>query len=208
MAKVVDAGTLAQLRAGQIARVEMILFDFPAPTGQKAFFSGQGEFVWSGITFKGAGNLFQLSTVGGVSDGTAVGLAIKVNGDARVGLDASAFATIETIQYRNAPVMVWRAYLHPTTYDLLSVEPVFRGRLDTIEHNVTEGGDVYMQAAVESGSIDLGRSGYRMRTDADQRLIDPTDGSLRHVQATVTQEVKWGKIPKVEKQKKKKFGIF
>ncbi|MFC5423050.1 hypothetical protein ACFPOB_26220 [Bosea eneae] len=208
MAKVVDAGTLAQLRAGQIARIEMMLFDFPAPTGQKAFFSGQGEFTWSGITFRGAGNLFQLSAIGGVSDGTAVGLAIRLNGDARAGLDASVFASIETIQYRNAPVLVWRGYLHPTTYALLSVEPVFRGRLDTIEHNVTEGGDVYMQAAVESGAIDLGRSGYRMRTDADQRLIDPSDGSLRHVQSTVSQEVKWGKIPKPEKKPKKKFGIF
>lgn len=208
MAKVIDAGTLAQLKAGRIARVEMILFDFPAPTGQRAYFSGQGEFVWSGITFNGAGNLFALSAIGGVSDGTAVGLGIRLNGDARAGLDASALATIESIQYRNAPVLVWRGYLHPETYALLSVEPVFRGRLDTIEHAITEGGDAFMTASVESGAIDLGRSGYRMRTDADQRLIDPNDGSLRNVQLVATREIKWAKLAAEKKQKKKFLGIL
>lgn len=208
MAKVFDTATLAQLRAGRIARIEMLLFDFPQPTGQKAYFSGHGEFTWAGITFQGAGTLFQLSTIGGVSDGTAVGLAIRLNGDARVGLDAATLATIETIQYRNAACLVYRGYLHPDTYELLSVETVFRGKLDTISHNVTDGGDIYMEAMVESKAIDLGRSGYRMRTDADQRLIDPTDGSLRNVQVTANQSVKWGKIAKETKQKRKFLGLF
>ncbi len=159
MARVIDANTLAQLRAGRVARAELILFDFPAPTGQRGFFSGQGVFTWSGIDFLGAGNLFSLAAIGGVTDGTAVGLSIRLNGDARAGLDASVLASIETIQYRNAPVFVWRAYLHPDTYATISVEPVFRGRIDTIEHNVAQGGDVYMEAAVESMAIDLGRSG-------------------------------------------------
>ena len=208
MAKVVDAGTLAQLRAGRIARIEMLLFDFPAPTGQKAYFSGQGEFVWSGITFVGAGTLFQLSTIGGVSDGTAVGLAIRLNGDARAGLDATTLASIETVQYRNAGCIVYRGYLHPDTYALLSVEAVFRGKIDTISHNVTEGGEIYMEAAVESKAIDLGRSGYRMRTDADQRLIDPADGSLRSVQAVATQQLKWAKLAAETKKKSKFLGLF
>ncbi|SEG59194.1 hypothetical protein [Bosea lathyri] len=208
MARVIDAGTLAQLQAGRIARADMLLFDFPAPTGQRAYFSGQGVLTWSGIDFVGAGNLFHISAIGGVSDGTAVGLAIRLNGDARAGLDASTLASIESVQYRGAPCLVYRAYLHPDTYALLSVEGVFRGRVDTISHNVTEGGEVYMEAAVESMAIDLGRSGYRMRTDIDQRLIDPSDGSLRHVQVTATQEVKWSKFPAATKQKKKFLGLF
>lgn len=208
MAKVIDAGTLAQLQAGRIARVDMLLFDFPSPTGQKAYFSGQGSFVWSGITFEGAGNLFHLSAIGGVSDGTAVGLAIRLNGDARAGLPASTLATIEGVQYRGAPALVYRGYLHPDTYALLSVEAVFRGRIDTIEHRVTEGGEVYMEAAVESMAIDLGRSGYRMRSDVDQRLIDPSDGSLRHVQGVATQQIKWAKLAADTKPKKKFLGVF
>jgi hypothetical protein len=90
MARIIDSATLAQLAAGRVARVEMLLFDFPAPTGQKAYFTGQGSFAWSGITFEGAGNLFALSSIGGVSDGTAVGLAIRLNGDARAGLFANS----------------------------------------------------------------------------------------------------------------------
>ncbi len=208
MAKVVDIATLAQLKAGRIARIEMMLFDFPSPTGQRAYFSGQGEFTWSGVTFQGAGNIFELSAIGGVSDGTAVGLGIKLNGDARAGLDASALATIESIQYRGAAVLVWRGYLHPDSYALLSVEPIFRGRLDTVEHSITEAGEIFMVANVESGSIDLGRSGYRMRSDIDQRLIDPNDGSLRYVQSVATVDLKWAKLSPVKKPKKKFLGLF
>lgn len=208
MAKVIDATTLALLRAGRIARTEMLLFDFPAPTGPKGFFTGQGELVWSGITFQGAGTLFSLSSVGGVTDGSAVGLSIRLNGDARAGLDASVLATIETIQYRNAPAFVYRAYLHPDSYALISVETVFRGYIDTIDHNVSEGGDAYLEAACESRALDLGRSGYRMRTDTDQRLIDPADGSLRNVQVSATQTLKWAKLAPEPKKKNKFLGIF
>lgn len=208
MAKVIDANTLALFRAGRVARTEMLLFDFPAPTGPKGFFTGQGVLTWSGIDFQGAGTLFALSSIGGTSDGSAVGLSIRLNGDARVGLDASVLAQIETIQYRNAPVLVYRAYLHPDTYALVSVETVYRGYVDTIDHNVAEGGDAYLEAACESRALDLGRSGYRMRADADQRLIDPGDGSLRNVQVSATQKLKWAKLAAETKSKKKFLGLF
>ena len=208
MARVIDAGTLAQLQAGRVARTELILFDFPEPTGQVGFFTGIGEMVWEGITFVGAGTLFQLSSVGGSSEGAAIPLSIRLNGDARNGLDASVLAQIETVQYRARPCFVWRAYLHPDTYALISVESVFRGKIDTISHSVTEGGDCYLECVVESNAIDLGRSGYRMRTDVDQRLIDADDGSLAHVQTTATQKIDWSKLAAPQKKPAKFLGIF
>lgn len=208
MARVIDADTLAQLRAGRVARTELILFDFPAPTGQVGFFSGVGTFTWEGITFQGAGTLFELSAVGGSSEGAAVPLTIRLNGDARSGLDASVLAQIETVQYRGRPCFVWRAYLHPDSYALISVESVFRGKIDTISHTITEGGDAFLECSVESNAIDLGRSGYRVRTDIDQRLIDPSDGSLAHVQTTATQKIDWSKLAPVQQKKSKFLGVF
>lgn len=208
MARTIDPATLAQLRTGRVARTELILFDLPEPTGQVGFFSGIGEMVWEGLTFKGAGTLFQIGTVGGSSEGQAVPLSIRLNGDARHGLDASVLAQIETVQYRGRPVYVWRAYLDPDSYALISVESVFRGKIDTISHNITEGGECFLDADVESNAIDLGRSGYRLRTDIDQRLIDPADGSLAHVQGTATQKIDWSKLAAEKKQPKKFLGLF
>lgn len=210
MARVIDSETLALMQAGRIARTELILFDLPAPTGQVGFFTGLGTLTWSEIDFVGAGTLFELSTIGGSSDGAAIPLTIKLNGDARSGLDATVLAEIETVQYRGRPAYVWRAYQHPDTYALVSVEPVFRGKIDTMTHNVTEGGECFLECMVESNAIDFGRSGYRMRTDLDQRLIDPSDGSLRHVQTSASQQIEWGRIPvpTMQPKKKKFWGIF
>ncbi len=207
MARSINSATQTQINTGRIARTEMVLFDFPSPTGQKGFFSGQGELQWSGITFYGAGTLFEISTIGGAADGSAVPLAIKLNGDVRSGLTATVLAQIESVQYRNAPVTIYRRYMHPETYAELSTEAVYRGRIDTIKHKISEGGECSLEVAVESRMIDFSRSGHRMRTDADQRLIDANDGSLSHVQTTAEQKIEWGKIPTKQKRKKL-FGIF
>jgi len=207
MARFVNAATLARLQAGTIARTEMLLFDLPAPSGLIGFFSGIGTFEWAGVTFTGAGTLFEVAGIGSSMDGSAVPLTIKLNGDARSGLTPTVLATIESVNYRGRAVTIYRRYMHPETYAELSTEVIYRGRIDTITHNITEGGECFLEARVESALIDLSRSGYRMRTDADQRLIDANDGSMRHVQAMADQKIDWGKLP--VRQKRKKFlGIF
>jgi hypothetical protein len=207
--RLIPAGLQAQLDAGRIARVEMILFDFPAPTGLVGFFSGIGSIVWSGITFVGAGTLFEINTVGASADGTAIGLNVRLNGDARAGLDATTLALIETIQYRGRPVTLYRRYSHPETYAEIAVERLYRGYIDRIDHNLTEGGDVYLEAAIESRALDLGRSGYRMRTDADQRAIDPTDDFFKDVAIVSKKEIQWANYsPEVPQKRKKLFGLF
>jgi hypothetical protein len=206
MARSISGALQAQLDKGMIARTEMILFDFPNPTGQVGFFSGVGEFVWSGITFVGAGTLFDVSVVGASSSGAAVGLAIRLNGDAREGLTPTVLASIETIQYRGRPVSIYRRYMDPVTYAEIATEALYRGYIDTIDHNLTENGEVYLEASVESRALDLGRSGYRMRTDADQRLIDPSDGLFKDVGTVQKKEISWGSftpyIPAPVKKKK------
>jgi hypothetical protein len=210
MARSVDAATLARLQAGTISRTEMLLFDLPSPSGLIGFFSGIGTFEWSGVTFTGAGTLFEIDTIGSSMDGSAVPLVIRLNGDARAGLTPTVLATIESVQYRGRPVTVYRRYMHPETYAELSTELIYRGKIDTMVHKIQEGEQAVLECHTENVLIDLARSGYRMRSDADQRLIDANDGSMRFTSTVPDFKIDWGSAPeRPQRQKRKKFlGLF
>jgi hypothetical protein len=200
----------AYLDAGRASKTDMILFDFPAPTGLVGFFSGIGVFTWNSYTFHGAGNLFEVTDVGATLNGTAQGLKIRLNGDARAGLDASVLAQIDAVPYAGRPVSLYRRHMEPDTGVEMATMLYWRGYINTITHNITEGGEAYLEAELESRALDLARSGYRMRTDADQRLIDGNDGFFRNIGTVSTREIKWGNVPPyTPPAKKKKFlGIF
>jgi hypothetical protein len=204
MARLISIATQAQLATGRVARCEMVLFDFP--TSAVGFFSGLGEFQWGGVTFVGAGTLFEIDTIGSSLNGEAVPLTIKLNGDARAGLTPTVLAQIETVQYRGRPVTIYRRYMHPETYAEISTELAYRGKVDTMVHKIREGGEAVLECRTESALIDLARSGYRMRSDADQRLINPTDGSLRFVASVVEHKFDWGSAPE-RKKKRSILGI-
>ena len=210
MARIISSALQSQLSLGLIARTEMVLFDLPAPFGKVGFFSGIGTIVFAGVTFHGAGTLFEIDRLGGALDGTAIGLSVRLNGDARTDLDATALAQIETVPYQGRPFWLYRRYMQPETYAEIANELFFRGYIDVIEHHITEGGEVFLEAKIESRSLDLGRSGYRMRTDSDQRLLDPTDGFFRSIGTVSKREIKWAnQAPYVPPAKKKKlFGLF
>jgi hypothetical protein len=210
MARIIDSATLAQLQAGRVAIIDILLFDFPAPTGVKAFFSGHGEFTYNSVTYQGAGSIIAISPAAASADGTAQGLKLTVNAAARDGLDTSILSTIETVNYAGRPVIYSVGYLHPDTYALLSVETAWRGFVDYGEHSITEGGDAAFTFHCESRSLDLGRSGYRMRTDADQRMIDPNDGSLKAVSTTGQKQLAFGRVTPETFGfgRKKKKGLF
>lgn len=191
MSRTIDAGTAAQIAAGQIIKREMVRFDLPS--GTIGFWSGVGPLTYSSVDYQGKGALFQIESIGGSLDGSAIPLRIRLAANADLGLDARDLVNgIEAEDYAGAGVVVSRAYFDPSDRSLLSVETLWRGYVDTIKH-VSEGGEAYAEATCESRMLDLGRAGYRMRTDADQRQRSATDGSLRHVQAAASVPIVWGR---------------
>ena len=67
-----------------------------------------------------------------------------------------------------------------------------RGRVDTVETVETIGGAAAIVVAVETAARGLGSSGARMRSDADQRLINPTDGYFKHTAFAGEKALYWG----------------
>jgi hypothetical protein len=177
----------------RVIRSDLVLFDFPS--GRYGFFSGTGTFEYGGDTYQGAGSLFEIGAITGVTDGSAVPFSIRLNANAELGLTPTILSQIEAQAYRGRPVTISRAYFDPDTVELIRVRPVRRGYVDVIIHAEQAGGEAYIEAVCETRSLDLARSGYRMRTDADQRRVDALDGFLKHVQTAAVSDVYWGRLP-------------
>jgi len=45
---------------------------------------------------------------------------------------------------------------------------------------------------LETAARGLGRRGARMRSDADQRLLDPADGFFKHISYAAEKNLYWG----------------
>ena len=67
-----------------------------------------------------------------------------------------------------------------------------RGRVDTLMTEETVGAEARITVSVENAARGLGRRGSRMRTDADQRLIDPNDGAFKSISYAGQKTLYWG----------------
>jgi len=85
---------------------------------------------------------------------------------------------------------------------VLLAAPVYaRGRLDQAPKEETAGGTATVRAMVETAARGLGRGGGRMRSQADQALIDPSDDGLKSVSfAGQTTIYFGGKVPQTAAQ--------
>lgn len=185
-----DSDTLTMLQSGRCAERDMVLFDFAS--GLYGFWTGAGTLEYSGVTYVGAGKLISADE-GSYEMGLAPSsLSLSLSSIPDSDLTPDVLATIEAEDYHQRPVTIMRAYIHPDTRALLSVERLWRGYLDQITHDLQAGGGATLTATLESRFRDHTRVGHRIRSDADQRLIDPDDGFYLHA-AAADAKIVWGR---------------
>ena len=83
-------------------------------------------------------------------------------------------------EFRGAPAVLRRLIFDQSGTVLLDFHVWARGRIDTLERREEIGGTAAIIAQLETAARGLGRRGARMRSDADQRLIDPADGFFKN----------------------------
>jgi hypothetical protein len=187
----IDSGLQAGLEAGNIVDRGMVLFALPS--GNYGFWTGVGPWTYNGILWQGAGTLIQAQPVGQVTDGSAVPIVLTLSAIPNSALSPDVLSTIEAEAYKGAPVRLYKAYFDPDTRALITVRTVWAGTIDTIDHDYTIGGTYTLTANCESRALDHQKTGYRIRSDADQRLIDANDGFFKRVGVAGTQSITWGK---------------
>ena len=185
--------TLSNLVAGQIAKRDLILFDFTASGDtQHGFWTGQGPLVYNGVTYVGAGRLMQINPIGGSADLSAVALTGTLSAVPNSDLTPDVLATIESYVWHQTPVVVSRAYIDMDSRSVISVERMFSGYFDKLEHQEQIGTGYTLVAYFESKARDHLRAGPRVRGDADQRRVLAADTGLIYVAVAGTQQIAWG----------------
>ncbi|MBB4152898.1 hypothetical protein GGQ80_000786 [Sphingomonas jinjuensis] len=111
------------------------------------------------------------------------------------GVDPALLPLLDADEVIDAAVVLRRLIFDGSGTRLLDVHVHRRGRLDQLVTEEEVGGVAVIKAMIEGAARGLRRRGARQRSDADQRLIDPSDGGMKHVSYAGQKMLYWGGKP-------------
>lgn len=149
-----------------------------------------GSAVGDSVDYSGIGAMALItphaSQIGGAADALTVTLS---------GLDPDVAAAVEEGGYHQRPITIWRVIFSPNGHTPLGYMTMLRGRIDYITQRETpsaDKGEAALDIQIEGPRRDMNRANARIASNVDQRLIDPDDGSLKHVSIAAVKTLKWG----------------
>lgn len=148
---------------------------------------GFGPLTIDGEVYDGVGDRGLAQVSSGAIGGAASAVTLSLSG-----VEAAVLELLDVDQVRRAPVTLRRLIFNGAGTKLLDAQVYTRGRLDQLPTEETIGGEATINAVIETAARGLGRRGGRMRTDADQRLIKPTDGGFKAVSYAGQKTLYWG----------------
>ena len=154
------------------------------------FWGGHGVQVIDGEAFLGVGHNALVAASAGTLGGGEAGAELRLSG-----VDPDVVAGLDLRSLRRKPVVLWRLIYNGSGSRLLHAAVFLRGRVDRVVMEDTPGDSSTIVVGVEGAARGLGRRSERMRTDADQRLISPTDGGLRRIAYAADKQISWGGKP-------------
>lgn len=187
----VGSAGLAALDAGSYIENWFILFDFPS--GLHGFHLGAGPIELNGVTYNGAKSLFTIEQVDATADLSASPITVTLRSVPNTALTPDVLATIHDEDYKNRPVTLTRVLFSRATGEIVHAFRWWGGFVDTVEEVETVGGDAAIVGTFEPRSLDHSRRGYRVRGDADQKLIDPADRFFEHAATAPTEKLPYGR---------------
>lgn len=160
---------------------------------------GHGEIALPSATapgeteiYKGIGDRGVAQVSGGQLGGTEQGAQLVLSG-----VDTDIVAATDLSVLRGRGVILWRLIFNGAGSQLLHAAIYLRGRTDRANTVDVPGGTSTLTLGIEGASRGLGRRSERMRSDADQRLIDPDDTGLRRVSYAGEKTIYFGGKPPV-----------
>lgn len=148
---------------------------------------GWGPITFDGRSFEPIGDRGLAQVLGGALGSGAQNITLTLSG-----IEPATLELLDASEISSAPSVLWRLIFDQTGNTLLDFEVWARGRLDTLETDEEIGGIAAIKAELETAAKGLGRRGARMRSDADQRLIDPADGFFKNVSYAGEKTLYWG----------------
>jgi hypothetical protein len=91
---------------------------------------------------------------------------------------------------QGTPVTIYTAIMDTTTYQILDAPVEWVGTLDTMAIG-EDGTAATIAVTAESRAVDLLRGTPQFYSDADQRVINPTDGAFAYVVDQIDKPIVW-----------------
>ena len=157
---------------------------------QVRLWGGYGVLAFEGVAFQGIGKRGLVNASGGSLGGSEQGAELTLSG-----VDPDVVAGLDLKRLRGQPAILWRLIFNGTGARLLHAEIFLRGRIDRAPRTDTPGGAAVLRIGIEGPARGLGRRSERMRTDADQRLIDPTANGFSAIAYAGEKGINWGGKP-------------
>jgi hypothetical protein len=148
---------------------------------------GYHAITFDGRTFLPIGDRGLVQVAGGALGDAAQNITLTLSG-----VDPETLALLDAAEVSGAPAVLWRLIFDQTGNTLLDFNVWARGQLDTLEREEEIGRTAKITAQLETAAKGLGRRGGRMRSDADQRLIDASDGFFKNVSYAGEKTLYWG----------------
>lgn len=150
-------------------------------------FGGYGEVEIDGEVYTGIGDRGLAQVTGGAIGGSEQNVTLTLSG-----VEPAAMELFDAAELMGAAAVIYRMIWDGSGTQLLDCRPYKRGRVDDITVEETIGGPSTIIIQVESAARGLGRNNGRMRSDADQRLIDPDDGFFKHCSYAGEKQIYFG----------------
>jgi len=148
---------------------------------------GWHEITFDGRTFDPIGDRGLVQVAGGALGDAAQNITLSLSG-----IDPETLALLDADGLSGAPAVLWRLIFDQSGNTLLDFHVWARGQIDTVERDEEIGGTAAITLQLETAAKGLGRRGARMRSDADQRLIDLADGFFKNVAFAAEKTLYWG----------------
>lgn len=162
--------------------MQLVYLAFATPI---ALNSSNWDFVWSGVTYKGAGALGSVSTLED-SPGEIKGLSFQLSG-----LDSSYIAlALDDAGVVQGTAVTIRTAVLDNTYAIVDAPIEWTGKLDTM--TIEEDGEkCSITVTAESSAVDLLRGTPQTYSDADQQALHAGDLAFQYVISQATTPVFW-----------------
>ena len=148
---------------------------------------GWAPITFDGRTFEPIGDRSLVQVASGALGDAAQDITLTLSG-----IEPATLELLDAADVSGAPAVLYRLIFDRTGNTLLDFDVWARGRLDTLETDEDIGDVAAIVSKLETAAKSLGRRGARMRSDADQRLIDPADGFFKNVSYAGEKTLYWG----------------
>lgn len=184
-----SAEALEALESGEAIVTGAVAFGLVEPV---RYWGGYGPLVIDGQAYVGVGDQATIEVSGGTLGGRAEGARLMLSG---VDPDVAAQVTLRSL--RGVSAVLWWLIFDGSGRTLLQASVWLRGRVDAVSLDETPGGTSTLVVPIEGSARGLGRRSERMRSDADQQLIEAGDTGFKRVSYAGTKTIYAGGKPPV-----------